>query len=95
MKKIKQFSTLPDKLFGFLFWNIAFAILIIYLFNGLLSFFGYSTATFNEEPAFGLSGFLVNLIIAPLMALLITFIIWALILFGNLMLRIAIKIFDK
>jgi len=94
MKRLTQYVVLPKNLFLLLFWNISFAFLIIFLLKGMLSFMDYSTVTFNEEPALGLTGFVVNIIIFPIMSLLTSFSLWLLILFGNFILKLVLRIFD-
>lgn len=81
MKKLlTKYKDLPKNLFGLLFWNMFFA------------FFVLSTVHFNGEPAYGMTAFIINLTISPLMSLMFTVLIWLAIKFGNLSIKLFINL---
>lgn len=90
---LEKYSRLPQNFFLLIFWNTSFAIFVIFLIKGILTLMGYSTATLDSEEVSGLSGFVVNLVVAPLMALVVSFIFWLTLLFGNFVLRLILRWF--
>ncbi len=88
----KKYSELPKNLFGILYWNIFSIYLLIFVFVGFLSLFGVKPIEFNGEPTYGILGLIVALLMAPFMALVTSFATWLLLVTGNFVLRVILKI---
>jgi hypothetical protein len=89
---LKKYSELPNNLFGLLYLNFFCIYILIFIFVGLLALFGVNPVDFNGEPTYGFLGLISSLIMAPLMALVTSFATWILLISGNFILKIFVKL---
>ena len=88
---LRKYRQLPANLFGLLYWNLFGALMIISTFVGILSLLGVKPVEFNGEPTYGVAGFISSILLAPLMALVITIMTWLFLIAGNFLLRLFVK----
>lgn len=92
---LKKYTKLPEGLFGLLYWNIFSIYLLIFIFLGLLSLFGIKPIEFNGEPTYGILGLITSLLMAPLIALVTAFATWILLMGGNFILKLFVKVRER
>lgn len=93
MKYLQQFEEKPENLFGKLFWNMFFCVSIFTIPISLMVLIGWIPFSFNDEPYYGISGFLMSLILIPFVPLCFAISIWIYYSIGNYFLRLFNKIF--
>ena len=72
----------PGSLFKLIFVGLTFSLGFIIIFMGILSLFGISVITINEEVKTGITGFLYSLALAPVFTTLLSLAVWLYILLG-------------
>ncbi len=87
MSYFKNFSTKPENLFGFLFWNFLFGYLPFGLLVAILSLLGNVAFMLNDKPVFGLIGFIMYIILIPFIALILSSVCWVYLSIGNFILK--------
>lgn len=93
MKYLKQFEKKPERLFEKIFWNMFFCLAPLVLLGSLFVLFGTVPFTFNEEPYYGIVGFLMTLVLIPWVSLCFAIVFWMYYSIGNYFLRLFIKVF--
>ncbi|MEQ8903900.1 hypothetical protein [Ekhidna sp.] len=93
MKYLRQFEDKPENLFGKLFWNMFFFLAFWMVPLSLLILFGVIPFNFNDQPYYGIGGFLMALSFIPMMALGFAAIFWLYYSIGNYFLRLFNRIF--
>ncbi len=93
MKYLKQFEEKPVNLFGKLFWNMFFCLAPFISLGSLLVLFGVVPFNFNDEPYYGVVGFLMTLVLIPWISLCFAILLWIYFSIGNYFLRLFNKIF--
>lgn len=83
----KNNAEVPKGFFKKLFWNFLFGQLLFSLLFGLLSLFGIFPIDFNDQPTYGVKGFLVAIFFAPLIALTFAVSAWVYFMLGNIILK--------
>jgi len=91
MKIIEDYNKLPNNFFKLIFWNVFFAYLIIFFVSGLLALFQIRPITFNDEPTYGILGFLISMIMAPMISFVSAVAIWILLMMGNIIMKMVLK----
>lgn len=89
---LKKYSELPKNLFGLIYWNMFCSYLLIFIIVGFLSLFGIEPVEFNGAPTYGILGFIVSLLFAPLIALVTAFTAWIFLMVGNFILKLITKL---
>jgi hypothetical protein len=92
MKYFQRFSQKPNSLFQFIFWNLFFGYLPFGLFIALLSLFGNIAFTLNNQPVYGITGFLGYVICIPFVILIFTVVFWIFFSIGNFLIRIITRL---
>lgn len=59
---------------------------------GFLALFDLKPVEFNGEPTYGVLGLTVSLIMAPFMSLVSAFTVWVLLIIGNFILKLFVKL---
>ena len=95
MISLEKLRVQPRQLFNLIFWNTFFAQLVIFLIVGFLSLIGEQPVSFNNEPRFGIVGFLSAMLMFPLISIATSVSIWILLMFGNLVIRFLIFLRKK
>lgn len=89
---LKNYTELPKNLFGLLYWNIFGVYFFIFFIIGLLSLMGVRPIEFNGQDTYGFLGLVVALVMGPFMALVTTFATWIILIVGNFVLKVFVKI---
>lgn len=92
MSFLKSISSKPEKSFKLFFWKFFFGYLPIGLLISFLALFEVNPVVFNEEPVDGIKGFMVGLLIIPLIVLAITIMVWLLFTVGDLIINLLIRL---
>jgi hypothetical protein len=89
---LRKYKELPANLFGMLFWNTFSLYGVVFICLGFLALFGIKPVEFNGEPTYGILGMLISLIMTPVMSLVTAFAIWILMIAGNFIFKIFVKL---
>ena len=92
MSFLKSISSKPDRSFKLFFWKFFFGYLPIGLLISFLSLFEVNPVVFNEEPVVGIKGFMVGLLMIPLIVLAITIMVWLLFTVGNSIINLLVRL---
>ena len=93
--KLSNYSKLPDKFFGLIFWNTLALYSVVFIILGILALLGIKPVEFNGEPTYGIVGLLLSLVMAPFVSFFTAFSVWILVIVGNFFLRIIIKMIER
>ncbi len=88
MNYFKKFEEKPNNFFQYIYWNLFFGYLPFGVLISILSLFGKIAFTLNNEPVYGIVGFLMYAICIPILTLIFTLVIWIYMSIGNFILRL-------
>jgi len=93
--QLKKYVKPPEAFFGLIFWNTFFLYAPVFIVLGFLALFGVKPIEFNGEPTYGVVGLLVSLIMAPFVSFFTAFAVWILVMTGNLILKLFMRLTGK
>ncbi len=76
MDKVYTRGLAVGSLFEIVVIGLGFSLGPLIVFYGFLSMFGAGTVTWNDEPVTGVGGLLLSVVMAPVMVLLFSVVIW-------------------